>query len=109
LLIRNWPIRAVSAVAINTIAVLQSTAPNVQGWVVDASGRFLALRGGNAVSAGGLLMNTFGNLYRMRGGGGFAGWGIGFTEGIQNIAVSYTAGFSATPFDLELAARRTAG
>lgn len=108
LLLRNWPIVTVSSVVIGTVSVPQSTSPLVRGWVIDASGKFLALRGGGGSFVNGLLVNTFGSLWqRGYGPGGFAGSGIGFTEGIQNVAVAYTAGFAAPPLDLEFAARRT--
>jgi hypothetical protein len=105
--LRNWPIVSVTSLTINTISVPQSTAPNVQGWVIDGSGKFIALRGGYGSYSGGLLVNTFQTLFMQRSWGGFGGGNIGFNQGIQNVLISYTAGFAGTPLDLELCARRT--
>jgi hypothetical protein len=101
--IRNWPITAVAALSINGRSVLQSTTPQISGWVIDGDKRFISMRGG-------------GNPRGFGGYAGYGGWGAnprslgyggGFVNGIQNIEVQYTAGFSGVPFDLEMAARKT--
>lgn len=98
--IRNWPITAVSNVFVNGTALPQSTSVNVWGWVVDGDGRFISIRGGTNASVA-----TFQNYRYQRGYGG-ANWGPGFQDGIQNVEVQYTAGFSGVPQDLEMAARK---
>ncbi len=69
---RNYPIIAVSSVAVDGIAVQPSTAPSGFGFLWDS--RRILLRG-----------------YR-------------FNRGVQNVLVSYTAGFVAVPLDLKQAA-----
>lgn len=73
LLPRYFPIIAVSAVSIDTVTTLvQSTAPNVSGWLWDS--RRILLRG------------------------------FRFSRGVQNVTISYTAGYSSMPLDLKQAA-----
>lgn len=100
--VRNWPITAVSAVNINGIAAPQSTSPQVPGWVVDGDKKFISFRGtGNPRGYGGFAgYGGWGANPRMQG------CGIGFVNGIQNIEVVYTAGFSGVPYDLEMTARK---
>lgn len=95
--IRNWPITAVSFVNINGTAIPQSTSPQVSGWVVDGDKRFITLRGGFSPAVA-----TFQNYGNQRG----RGCGAVFPPDVQNVEVSYTAGFAAVPFDLEMAARK---
>lgn len=99
--IRNWPITAVSSLSINGVTVPQSTSVNVYGWVIDGDGKFVSIRSGYSTSVAGLGNYRFaGNAYPS---------GAGFCSGVQNVLISYTAGFSAVPFDLEMAARKTVG
>lgn len=106
--IRQWPCVSVQSLQVNTYTVPASTSPLVQGFVIDGSGKFIAIRGGYGNSSAGLLVNTFQSLWGWRGAGGFAGCGQpGFSEGIQNVQISYTGGFNGTPPDLEFAVRRT--
>lgn len=72
LLLHNFPVIGVTAVTVDTVAIPQSTAPNVAGFLFDA--RRLLLRG------------------------------FRFSRGVQNVAISYTAGFSSVPLDLKQAA-----
>ncbi len=100
--VRNWPITAVTAVNINGVAAPQSTSPQIPGWVIDGDKRFISFRGtGNPRGYGGYAgYGGWGANPRMQG------CGIGFINGIQNIEIQYTAGFSGVPFDLEMAARK---
>lgn len=97
---KNWPVTAVSSVNINGQSVPQSTNVNTLGWVVDGDGKFISLRGGlNPTVA------TFQN-YRAQGGVPSV-YGGGFSPGIQNVEIVYTAGFNGVPPDLEMATRKT--
>ena len=90
--LRNWPIASVTSVTDTGVAVQSSSSTTSPGFVIDQSKKFLVLRGGT-------------NAYRgFRGGwsNGKCGWSLG----TQNIEVAYTAGFAATPFDLEMLARK---
>jgi hypothetical protein len=96
--IRNWPITAVSSVQVNGQTIPQSTSVNITGWVVDGDKRFISLRGGlNPTVA------TFQNYRYQRGYGNL---GPGFSAGIQNVEIQYTAGFASLPYDLEMTARK---
>ncbi len=96
--VRNWPITAVAAVNVGGVAVRQSTSPQVPGWVIDGDKKFISIRGTNGVRGYGA------------GGWGFQPRGYDccyvFANGIQNVEINYTAGFSSVPFDLEMAARK---
>lgn len=99
--IRNWPIQSVASVSVNGASIPQSTSINVWGFVIDSDASFISIRGGYSPTVA-----TFQN-YRYQGGrGGFGFQGPGFTPGIQNVEIVYTAGFNGTPEDLELAARK---
>jgi hypothetical protein len=97
--IRNWPITAVSSLTIDGQTIPQSSSINVFGWVIDGDGRFVSLRGGYSANVA-----TFQN-YRFQGQRG-SGVSFGFSAGTQNVQISYTAGFSGVPFDLEMTARK---
>jgi hypothetical protein len=79
--------------------------PQTQGYVVTGDGKFLALLGGNSS-----VVATFSNLGQFWGrGGGYGGASNpGWPLGVQNITVSYTAGFAAIPVDLSMMARKYA-
>lgn len=66
----NRPITAVSSVSVNGTAVPQSTSTASGGWVLASQWK-IALRGAYA-----------------------------FTEGVQNVAVTYTAGYATIPADI---------
>ena len=93
--IRNWPIATVTSLSISGQSIPQSTSVSVWGWVIDGDGKFLSIRGGG-------FGYGYGNGRNLRG----CATG-GFFLGVQNVAITYTAGFSAVPFDLEMAARKT--
>ena len=97
--IRNWPITAVSSVNAGGITVTPSQGITNPGYIVDQSKKFLVLRGG----APGYFRGVYGRgFFGGRGSEGGPGWPLG----TQNIEVQYTAGFAATPFDLEMMARK---
>ena len=98
--IRNWPVRSVDLVQVNGATIPQSTNINTSGWVVDGDGAFISIRGGFSP-----FVATFQN-YGYQGLGRFGARG-GFTEGIQNVNIQYTAGFFGVPDDLEIVARKT--
>ena len=99
--VNNWPVTAVASVNINGLAVPQSTNVNTPGWVVDGDGKFISLRGGMNQTVA-----TFQN-YRSQGVGSSFMYGGGFSPGIQNVEIVYTAGFNGVPPDLEMATRKT--
>jgi hypothetical protein len=95
LFLRNRPIQSVISLTINAIAVNQSTSPTVQGWVIDGSGKSIALRPGTLGWGGSLPQTAWqAGAYRAFGGG------MRFFRDIQNINVSYTAGYANTPADI---------
>lgn len=89
--LRNWPINSVSSLQIQTNVIQQSLSVTQSGFVIDASGKSLSLRGG---SGKGTNFTTF---YPYGTGGGY--W---FNKGIQNVLVSYLAGFLARAINNEL-------
>lgn len=92
--LRNWPIVTVTSVNDSGSAIPASTSISTPGYVIDQTKKFLVLRyGGTLYSA----------PYRYRGPAySCRGW----TLGTQNVEIAYTAGFAATPFDLEMMARK---
>lgn len=89
--LRNQPIVSVQALTINGVPIQASAAYGQPGYVIDGSGKSLAIRCGGAGSATTFTFSRFG----FRGGGQY------FQKGIQNINVQYTAGFASTPYDLQ--------
>ncbi len=93
--LRNYPILSVASVVVGVTAIPQSAGADQPGWVIDTSGlqASLAIRSGGAWPAG--------RGYGERGGGwgsygnapplGYNPWF--FVEGIQNVAVTYSAGY----------------
>ncbi len=100
--IRNWPITAVTSVNVNGAAIPASTSIKTWGFVVDQDKKFISVRGGYSPNVA-----TFQNYRYQSGRGGFGAQGPGFSSGVQNVEVVYTAGFNGVPFDLEMAARKT--
>ncbi len=98
LFLKNNPIRSVTSLVVGASSVRPSTSVSVPGFVIDGSGASVALRGGIGVRpAYGFSFGQFGAL---RGGCAQAG----FPEGIQNIAITYKAGYDDVPPDIQLAA-----
>lgn len=96
--LRNRPIVSVSQLLINNIAINAVTTPGQAGFVIDGDAKSLAIVNGGSGTAPSFSF------------AGYPGWGNGgqcFQKGIQNISVTYMAGYSVTPFDVELAAKQT--
>jgi len=105
LFVRNYPVTAVSSLAIDGVPIPQSPGVNQVGWVIDTSGSqaAIALRGGSR--------NTV--AYSQWSPGQWGGNGnapplgqrnLVFNEGIMNVEISYSAGYATTPYDLQQAA-----
>lgn len=98
LFLRNRPIVAVSSLSIGAIAIQASSGVNVPGYVIDGTRKSISLRGGFGPPVSGQLLRVgFANL---------RGNDRGFGNDVQGVAVAYTAGYSATPFDVEMACRQ---
>jgi hypothetical protein len=99
LYLRNRPIVSVTSLTICGVTIQQSTAWGVPGWVVDQSGKCIKLRG-----AGGGNTMSFTTI-------GYPGLVLGqwFIEDVQNVTVTYVAGFSVTPLDVQLAVTQQVG
>jgi len=97
LFLKNWPIVSVSLLQIGMVQIPQSGAIGQAGYVIDGSGKSLALRNGAGNSVSGILTVGFFTT---------VGRGYKFVEGIQNVQVNYTAGFDGAPEDLEMCARK---
>lgn len=87
LFLRQGPIVSVASLSIDGIAIPAATTPTSYGYVFDD--RRLYLRGNAGISA------------RVTGTPG--GYPIGFSRGVQNIAVEYSAGYATIPADLNQA------
>jgi len=98
LFLNNRPIRSVTAVNINGIAVQQSSGYAVQGWVVDGTGKSISLR--SSLTGWG----TYGTWGWPSGPFSALGSGLRFWRGVQNINVQYSAGYDVTPLDIQTAA-----
>lgn len=76
--------------------------PQSVGYVIDGSRKYLALVNGGGNLGGGRLAANFQNLYSYNSNAGR----LVFPQGVQNIAVNYTAGFYGVPSDIDLMVRR---
>lgn len=92
LFLRNSPITNVSSIVVGTYSIPQSTTLTVPGWFIEQSKKSLALR---SFGYGGQQMIP-GSVFPQR-----------FWEGIGNIQITYTAGWTTTPPDLYDAAMET--
>ena len=95
LYLRNRPIQSVESLVIGTLTIPQSTSFTTAGWVIRGDGKSIALRyggGGAGVSSSQFYPNC-GSRYN-------------FWEGIQNVFITYTAGFATTPADLQFMSTR---
>lgn len=98
LFLRNRPIVTVSSLSVGAIAIQSSSGVNVPGYVIDGTRKSITLRGGFGPPVSGQLLRVgFANL---------RGCDRGFGNDVQSVAVAYTAGYSATPFDVEMAVRQ---
>lgn len=84
LFVKNYPVLKIASLFINGRQQAASTAFGVAGYVIDQDRKSISLRGGSTGS-GTFSTSTYG------------GWGPFFSKGIQNISVSYFAGFSLMP------------
>lgn len=94
LFLRNFPVNSVSSLLFGSQSVPASTGPGMGGYVVDNTGRAVAL-----INGGFNAPDTWAYVAARRGGIGPFG---GFPQGIQNITVSYLAGFNLQAIQNEL-------
>lgn len=87
LFLRNYPIVSVSSLLVGATTVPQSLGLTLSGWYIDPSLKSLALR-----------RNSYGHQTPTS-----IIWSGMFQRGQGNIQVSYTAGFTSVPFDLQQA------
>ena len=89
--LKNWPIQSVASVQIGVVQIPASFGPSSPGWYIDATQKYLNIRLGlgpiGTVSFPSLPMAWQG----LQGNG--PNWGSGHPRDIQNVLVSYTAGF----------------
>lgn len=97
LYLRNRPIVNVSSLMINGISIGQSGAVGMSGYVIDGTGRSIALRQGIA-GIGSSPSSGYGSY--VSGPFRSVGSGLKFWKGIQNVTVQYSAGYGSTPFDI---------
>lgn len=93
LFLKQAPIVSVSLLQVSGVTVPLSTDYNVPGYVIDVSGKCLAIRQcgpGRGYSSG------------QYGFGSRGGWGGGycFANGVQNIHTQYSSGYSGVPPDV---------
>jgi hypothetical protein len=95
LYLRNRPIQSVESLVIGTLTIPQSTSFTTAGWVIRGDGKSIALRygGGGAGVSNSQFYPNCGSRYN-------------FWEGIQNVFIAYTAGFTTTPADLQFMSTR---
>lgn len=87
--LRQWPIVSVSSLTVDALSVPASPDYIQPGWVIDAHKTALVI-----IGAG-----VYGN--------GF--YAVNFNPGRLNVSVGYTAGYSATPWDVQDAAIKQVG
>lgn len=102
LFLRNRPIQSVIQLVINTVAIAQSTAVGAAGYVVDGSGKSIALRQG--IVGWGSPSPTYWSY--QAGPFSTMSTGLKFWQGIQNVSVQYTAGYSTVPADIQECANK---
>ncbi len=79
LALRNYPVLSISALSIDGISIPQSTSPAANGWVLSSSKAGVVLRG------------------------------YTFSEGVENVLVTYSAGYATTPPDVAQACKELVG
>ena len=92
--LRNRPIRSILSLVIGTLTIPQSTSFTTPGWVIRGDGKSIALRCGGGGS--GFSTSQF---YPGRGRNNF--W-----QDVQNVFITYVAGYASTPADLQLMSTR---
>lgn len=95
--LRNRPIISVVSLSIDGVVMQASTGYPNPGYVIDGNAKSIVL-----INGGGPSSATFSFNYLP--GPSCGGWW--FKKGLQNVSVQYTAGYSTTPFDVELAAKQ---
>ena len=101
LFLRIRPIVSVASLTIDGVSIPASTAVTVPGYVIDGSGKSLAIRSGfGGPGPGQQLTVGFAFLRNRQRSSWF------FSDGIQNVQVTYSAGYEATPPDIEMAVRQ---
>lgn len=101
LFLRIRPIVSVQSLTVDGVAIPASTAVTIPGFVIDSPGKSIGIRSGfgGPGPGGGALTVGFAYLRNRQR----STWS--FSEGIQNVQVTYSAGYSATPPDIEMAVR----
>jgi hypothetical protein len=97
--LRIRPIVSVQALAVDGIAIPASTGVNVPGYVVDGNGKSISIRSGFGGPGIGQRL-TVGFNFLVHGNQWY------FSDGVQNVAVTYSAGYTQTPVDIEMAVRQ---
>jgi hypothetical protein len=97
--VRNWPIQSVASVSIFGIAVPAGAGSFVNGYLIDASGKSIVLRGGRGVP---FPLGTVGFANLRSGFASGYGSTCGFAQGVQNVEIVYTAGFALRVISNEL-------
>src|SRR5665213_1599066 len=92
--LKNRPIVAITTLTINGLAIPQSASINVPGYIVDDTGKSIAMRGGLLGWGTPIWGSVPYTPYHAFGGS------LLFWKGIGNVAITYTAGYSTTPFDI---------
>lgn len=88
LFLRNSPIQSVSSLVVNGTTIPQSTAWNQTGWVIQADGKRISIRSGGGSNTRLVTEYVLGRLV--------------FNRGIQNVEVTYDAGYAMIPVVNEL-------
>ncbi len=100
--LRNWPITTLTSVTFfgQTQKIITPSDTIGSGILIDASGKSISIRGGNfsaqRYSPGAFRGAPYCN-------------GAVFPQGVQNLQVSYSAGFNGIPPDLQAMATRVVG
>jgi hypothetical protein len=94
LYLRNRPIRSIQSLVIGTLTIPQSTSFTTAGWVIRGDGKSVALRYGGGGSGA-----STSQFYPSRGRQNF--W-----TGVQNVFITYTAGYTQTPADIQFMSTR---
>jgi hypothetical protein len=88
--VRIPPIQSCSLVQIDLYQVPQSAGLGFFGWVIDTSQKAIALRGGQAGNGSPLRVGFYTRL----------GCSPVFSDGIQNVQITYMGGYLAEPADV---------
>jgi hypothetical protein len=95
LYLRNRPVRSITSLVIGTLTIPQSTSFTQAGWVIRGDGKSIALRNGGG-GAGVSTSQFYPSGYGRRN----------FWQGVQNVFITYTAGYTQTPADLQFMSTR---